>query len=249
MPADGRTFDVEAVRYGSLRSHAADLYYRHGSYGEPDAELEMAYFFWLLRDGAETVVVDSGFDPQVGERRGRTCLVRPLDALRQRGVDVAAVTTVIVTHLHYDHVGNLSAFPNATFHVPRTELDFWTGPAARSYQFSSHVEPAEIEFLARAASEGRVRLTEGTGEVVPGVTGIEVGGHSPGQQVLVVHGRSGDVVLASDAVHFYEELERERPFAVLHDLERMYAAYAVLKQLAEDGAVVVPGHDPAARTG
>jgi glyoxylase-like metal-dependent hydrolase (beta-lactamase superfamily II) len=247
MP-DGRRFEVEAVRYGTLRSRRSDLYYRWGSYGEPDGELEMAYWFWLLRDGAETVVVDSGFDPAVGERRGRTCDVRPLEALRERGVDPDQVQTVIVTHLHYDHVGNLGAFPNATVHVPRRELEFWTSPAAQGYQFASHVEPGEIAFLAAAAADGRVRLTEGQAEVVDGVTGLEVGGHSPGQQVLVVRGRDGDVVLASDAVHFYEELEQERPFAVMHDLERMYAAYAVLKRLAEGGATVLAGHDPAAST-
>ncbi len=54
----------------------------------------------------------------------------------------------------------------------------------------------------------------------------------------------GDVVLASDAAHFREELELRRPFAVLHDLERMYAAYDLLEELAAAGAVVVPGHDP-----
>ena len=45
-------------------------------------------------------------------------------------------------------------------------------------------------------------------------------------------------------MHFYEELELERPFAVMHDLEQMYVAYEVLKGLALEGAEVVPGHDP-----
>jgi glyoxylase-like metal-dependent hydrolase (beta-lactamase superfamily II) len=89
-----------------------------------------------------------------------------------------------------------------------------------------------------------VRLTEGTDEILDGITAINVGGHSPGQQITVVRGKTGDVVLASDAVHFYEELELERPFAVMHDLEQMYAAYDVLKGLAAAGATVVPGHDP-----
>ena len=93
-------------------------------------------------------------------------------------------------------------------------------------------------------SEGRVRLTEGTEEIADGVTAIAVGGHSPGQQVTVVQTGGADVVLASDAAHFYEELELERPFAVMHDLERMYAGYDLLQQHARAGAIVVPGHDP-----
>ena len=52
-------------------------------------------------------------------------------------------------------------------------------------------------------------------------------------------------MLASDAVHLYEELEQDRPFAVMHDLEQMYAAYDLVKDLARSrAAVVVPGHDP-----
>jgi glyoxylase-like metal-dependent hydrolase (beta-lactamase superfamily II) len=63
--------------------------------------------------------------------------------------------------------------------------------------------------------------------------------------VTVVAGESGDVVLTSDAVHFYEELELDRPFGVVADLEAMYGAYDLVKNLgAASGAVVVPGHDP-----
>jgi glyoxylase-like metal-dependent hydrolase (beta-lactamase superfamily II) len=63
--------------------------------------------------------------------------------------------------------------------------------------------------------------------------------------VTVVAGERGDVVLTSDAVHFYEELELDRPFGVVADLEAMYGAYDLVKHLgAEPGATVVPGHDP-----
>ncbi len=237
-------YEIHAVRYATLRSHRSELFYRYSSYGEPDAQIEMAYYFWVLRRGDEVVLVDTGFDPEVGERRGRTCLVPPLDALRGLGIEPESVSTVVVTHFHYDHVGNLDAFPQARLVVPATELEFWTGPMAARYQFGSHVEPREIAYLAQAHREGRLRTTGGTEEILPGVTAIEVGGHSPGQQLTVVESAGGRVVLASDAVHFYEELELQRPFAVMHDLERMYAAYDVLDDLARSGATIVPGHDP-----
>jgi glyoxylase-like metal-dependent hydrolase (beta-lactamase superfamily II) len=244
MVSDPGAYEVQAVRYGSLHASKSDLYYRHGSYGEPDAAIEMAYYFWLLRRGDETIVVDSGFDPEVGARRGRACLCAPLDALRALGVEPAMVSTVVLTHLHYDHIGNLAAFPRATLIVPKRELEFWTGPMAARFQFGSHVEGGELAAVERAAAEGRVRLTDGTEEIVDGITAIAAGGHSPGQQITVVRAAEGEIVLASDAAHFYEELELERPFAVMHDLEAMYATYDILKRLERAGAVVVPGHDP-----
>ncbi len=237
-------YEIYAVRYAKLHSRRSDLYYRHASYGEPDAELEMAYYFWLLRRGSESILVDTGFDITVGAARGRTCLVPPIDALARLGLEPKAIPTVIVTHFHYDHIGNLDAFAHAQLIVPATELAFWTGPMAARFQFGSHVESRELALVEQAQTEGRVRTTAGTEEILEGITAIEVGGHSPGQQLTIVETSSGKVVLASDAVHFTAELEQQRPFAVMHDLERMYAAYDTLNGLAADGATIVPGHDP-----
>jgi glyoxylase-like metal-dependent hydrolase (beta-lactamase superfamily II) len=239
-----RPWEVHAVRYATLAARKSDLFYRYEAYGEPDADVEMAYYFWILRRDGETIVVDTGFDPAVGARRGRTCVCPPVEALERLGVDTTTVSTVVITHFHYDHVGNLDAFPVAEFIVPKRELEFWTSPLASRLQFASHVEAEEIASLRQLAAEGRVRVTEGTEEVLDGVTAVAVGGHSAGQQLTIVSSGGGDIVLASDAVHFYEELELERPFAVMHDLERMYAAYEVLRGLARDGATVIPGHDP-----
>jgi glyoxylase-like metal-dependent hydrolase (beta-lactamase superfamily II) len=241
----GVHYEVVAVRYGTLTARKSQLFYRYEAYGEADADVEMAYYFWVLRAGGETILVDTGFDPAVGARRGRRCVCPPLDALQRIGVEPDSVSAVIVTHLHYDHIGNLDAFPQAALVVPRRELEFWTGSAAKHLQFSSHVEAREVALLDAANRAGRVRLTEGTEEIFEGITAHSVGGHSPGQQVTVVSALGGDVVLASDAVHFYEEFELDRPFGVIADLEQMYAAYGLLRELAAfPGAVLIPGHDP-----
>jgi glyoxylase-like metal-dependent hydrolase (beta-lactamase superfamily II) len=237
-------WEVTAFRYATLRGRKSELVYRYESYGEPDAEVEMAYYFWLLRRPGATVLVDTGFDPEVGARRGRTCLCPPVEALRRHGVEPGDVDTVVITHFHYDHIGNVGAFPRARIVVPGKELDFWTGPYANRTQFASHVEAGEVARLARLADEGRVERTDGTEEILDGVRAVNVGGHSPGQQVTVVAVAGGSVALASDAVHFTEELELERPFGVIADLAQMYAAYDVLRELESSGAVVVPGHDP-----
>jgi len=238
-------YEVTAVRYGSMRARRRDLFHRFESYGEPDAEVEMAYYFWVLRAGERTVLVDSGFDPDVGRRRGRTCLTPPLQALAALGVAAESVATVVVTHFHYDHIGNLAAFPRAELIVPQRELDFWTDPIARRMQFASHVEAREVDHIARAHSEGRVRTTAGEEEILPGVVAISAGGHSPGQQITKVRTTAGTAILTSDAVHFYEELELDRPFAVIAALAAMYRSYDRIGRICEEErAVVVPGHDP-----
>lgn len=246
MTDAGPAYEVVAVRYATRMTTKSDCFYRYHSYGEPDGELRMDYFFWVLRDGSRTVVVDTGFAPEVGARRGRTCLCPPLEALARLGVEPDTVSQVVLTHLHYDHTGNVAAFPNAELVVPRRELEFWTGPLAARRQFAVHVEPEDIALVDAAERAGRVRLVEGSELVGPGVAIACVGGHSPGQALVVVDGSRGRVVLASDVLHYYEELELDRPFDVVADLEEMYAAYDTVRGLIETpGTALVAGHDPA----
>lgn len=241
--------DVLAVRYGTLTSTKSQLFHRYDSYGEPDAEQRMDYFFWLLTTPGRVVVVDTGFDPEVGVRRGRTCVCPPDEALRRLGIEPALVTDVVVTHCHYDHIGNLGIFPSAELVVAERELAFWTSRWARYRQFWEHAEESEIDHLRVAHREGRVRTLDGSIELLPGVRVVPVGGHCPGQLVVAVDKPNHPVVLASDAVHLYEELELDRPFSVIADLEQMYRTFAALKSAAADtGAVIVPGHDPGVTT-
>jgi glyoxylase-like metal-dependent hydrolase (beta-lactamase superfamily II) len=236
---------VLAVRYATLPTLKSQLYHRYASYGEPDTAQSLDYFFWVLTENGRTVVVDTGFDPAAGERRGRTCLCPPREAIARLAIDPGSVRQLIITHFHYDHVGNLDLFADAELLVPERELEFWTSPLARRHQFAEHVEAAEIERIAAAHREGRVRTFAEEGELMPGVTSIALPGHSPGQIGLLVTTPEGPVVLASDAVHLYEEWETDRPFGVIADLEQMYASYDRLRELcASSGAVMVPGHDP-----
>jgi glyoxylase-like metal-dependent hydrolase (beta-lactamase superfamily II) len=237
------SYEVYAIRYATRSVTKSGVYYHFEAYGEPDAEIGMDYFFWLLRDGDRTVLVDCGYEVAGGERRGRTTLCPPAEALARAGVEPGDVSHLILSHLHYDHTGLAGEFRETPMTVHRRELDFWTGPLATKPQLVELIEPEEIATIAGAPYLSV--LDGGSANVDDGIEAICVGGHSPGQLVLVVEATNGPVVLASDAIHYYEELERDWPFAVLVDLAEIYEGYATLRELgARPGAVVLPGHDP-----
>jgi len=238
------SWSLTALRYGSRMTTRADVFLRYAEYHEPDGPQEMTYYLWVLRSDTQTIVVDTGYSAAGGGRRGREFLVEPLEALRRAGVDPGGVDGVVATHLHYDHTGHLDAFGETPVLVPRTELEFWSGPLAGRTQLGAHIEPPEVAALAERARSGSVTLMEPEHEVAPGVRSVEVGGHSPGQTILLIDGVNGPIVLASDAVHFYEELERDRACAVLVDLARVYRAYDAIREHVERGARFVAGHDP-----
>jgi glyoxylase-like metal-dependent hydrolase (beta-lactamase superfamily II) len=242
--------EVLAVRYGRRTSTRAETFLNYHLYGEPDAKVEVAYYYWIIRDpGGNVTLVDTGFAPASGDRRGREWDSTPAQSLPALGIDPGAVTTVVVTHAHWDHIGNLRQFPGAEIVISQAEYDFWTSPLARRAQFAAHAEPDEIAVLEAARRDGRLTLVRGRHARQPGVELIEVGGHTPGQLIVTVITARGMVVLASDALHFYEEIERDRPFAIVADLPGMYRAYDLLAGLAgQPGVHLVAGHDPEVRT-
>ena len=245
MSGDGAR-EVLAVRYCNRTTTRAENFLNHHLYGEPNTDIVMDYYFWVVRDGSGTVLVDTGFSPAVGDRRRRRWRTTPADALPTVGIDPGSVHTIVITHAHWDHIGNIGEFPQAELVLTEAEYAFWTSPLAARAHFAAHAEPAELAELARARREDRVTLFSGSLALAPGIELIEVGGHPPGQLIAVAATSSGGTaVLASDALHFYAEAERDRPFAIVADLPAMYRAYDLLNQLAgQPGTSLVAGHDP-----
>ena len=87
-------------------------------------------------------------------------------------------------------------------------------------------------------------IHDGDAELFPGVSVHLIGGHTKGLQVVRVATRRGWLVLASDASHFYANMEQERPFPIVYSVADMVQGYGRLRELAESPAHVIPGHDP-----
>lgn len=238
-------YEVYAVRYGSLTTQRSAVFADYPVYRHADGEIGMDYFFWLLRDGDRIVLVDTGFAPDVGRRRGREVLYEPADALNRLGVDPASVTDVVLTHFHYDHIGNVRLFPEARIVTSAREFAFWTGPYGGKPVVAAPTGPSEVQHVAQAHRHGRVVLVPDEDAGLPGLQLLDLGGHTPGQLGVVVPTAGRTVVLASDAAHSYDEYERDMPFHVYSDIEGMYRGFETLRRLEKDpGVVVVPGHDP-----
>jgi glyoxylase-like metal-dependent hydrolase (beta-lactamase superfamily II) len=256
MSADGPVFpgstgrQVLAVKYGHRVTTRAESYLNFHLYGEPDAELDIDYYFWVIRDGHGVFLVDTGFAPEAGDRRHRAHYGTPAQALPELGIAPDDVTAIVITHAHWDHIGNVRQFPRAQLVMTEAEYAFWISPLAARAHFAAHREPEEIELLRQARGEDRLALFAGQYTLAPGIELVEVGGHTPGQLIAsVATPEGGTAVLASDALHFYEEVERDRPFSILADLPAMYRAYDTLAQLAtQPGTHLVAGHDPQVRT-
>lgn len=232
-----------ALRYGTVERPAREF----GLGDDPhDAPVRMDYFVWVVRLPGRVVLFDTGFEAGEASRRGRTMLLRPVEALDEVGIAAEDVTDVVVSHLHYDHAGNLGDFPAARFHIQAREMAFATGPCMCHRLMRRAFSCGDVVSALRLVFADRVTFHDGDAEIAPGLTAHLVGGHSRGLQVLRLARSDGPpVVLASDALHFSALMEAGDVFPVLADLADVLDGYRRLAALAGPAGVIVPGHDPA----
>jgi glyoxylase-like metal-dependent hydrolase (beta-lactamase superfamily II) len=238
-------YTVSIIRHGTRSTTKSDVFLNYPLYGEPDVDIEMDYFAWLVQGETRTIIVDTGFSKKGGEARNRTFLLDLPATWAKLGVDPAQSPDVVITHAHYDHTGHLDNFPTSRVFLAQDEFDFWTGRFAARGQFHHSVEDDDLDAIRTAHTEGRLQLFSGTVEIAPGIELVQVGGHTPGQSVVKVATSEGVVLLASDAIHFYEEYEADRPFTYVANLIDMYDAFDRIHEMERSGAVqhVISGHD------
>jgi glyoxylase-like metal-dependent hydrolase (beta-lactamase superfamily II) len=176
---------------------------------------DLDYFVWLVRGNGRDILVDTGFNAEEAKARSRKLTLNPVDALASFGVAADTIKDVIVTHLHYDHAGNLDRFPNARFHLQDREMSYATGRCMCNGMLRHPFSVEHVTTMVRHVFGERVTFHAGEGEVVPGVTVHRVGGHSDGLQVVRVETARGPVVLASDAAHNYANLQKRSPFPIV----------------------------------
>jgi len=234
-------YELYALRYATATRNPADVFIGADPH---DAAVPMDYFVWAARNELHTVVIDTGFGVEAAQRRGRQLLREPGDALRLLGIDCAHVKHVIITHLHYDHAGNLQLFPRARFHLQESEMAFATG-RHMAHAFFAHAYDLEaVLSMVRLVYGAQVQFHHGDAEIVPGITVHHVGGHTHGLQVVRVWTRLGWVVLASDAAHYLANMTTGRPFPIVADVMQMAAGWERLHELASRPQYIIPGHDP-----
>lgn len=234
-------YEIYAIKYARRDARRAE----HFIGGDPhDAPMAMDYYVWLVRNAERAFVIDTGFTAEMARQRKREFLRAPREGLALLGVRSQDVRDVVITHLHYDHVGTFPDFPNARFHLQEEEMSYATGRHMQHRQFGRGYEVEDVVGMVRMVFKGQVAFCSGSAELAPGISVHHIGGHTAGLQSVRVFTRRGWVVLASDASHYYEHMEGGRCFPTTFHLGHVIQGYDTLRRLAESSDHIIPGHDP-----
>lgn len=234
-------YEVYALRYAR---HERTARHNFLAGDEHDGPMPLDYFVWVVRNGERTIVVDTGFDEAAAEARGRQLITPVAQALAALGVEPAAIEDVIITHMHYDHAGNAGLFPRARYHLQDAEMRYCTGRCMTHAPLREAYSAGDVAEMVARVFAGRVAFHDGDEEIAPGLSLHLIGGHTRGLQAVRVWTRRGWLVLASDAAHFYANMDEARPFPIVHDVAAMLEGHRTIHRLADQPDLVIPGHDP-----
>ena len=188
-------FKITALYYGQMTLSVA-------AFGHPEAEktLDIPILGFLLRNGEQNILVDSGMKAEYFEQMAIGD-VNPigsrelfLKALADEGLTPEDIDTVIYTHLHYDHVGNMELMPNAVTYIQKKEYENLLHPTAFQIQRMDYFSDT-IEQLKKL---NNVLFIDGDIKLANGIELFVTPGHSPGGQSIAVPTEKGTYVLCGD---------------------------------------------------
>jgi glyoxylase-like metal-dependent hydrolase (beta-lactamase superfamily II) len=237
-------YEVYAVRYATLADFpVAGLV--QGA--DPARKLDIAMTVWLVKGNGRNILVDSGFYREQFLKRWKPKdFMKPVEALAPLGLKPEDVTDVIITHMHWDHADGMDLFPKARIWVQKDEYIYYTGEAWQHNDTHGGIDKADVLAAVGLNMEGRVGLVNGDAqEIIPGITCYTGGKHTYQSQYVGVSTKAGTVVLASDNMYLYENLEKHVPIAQTLDADSNLRAQDRMKQIAAKPTLIIPGHDPA----
>jgi glyoxylase-like metal-dependent hydrolase (beta-lactamase superfamily II) len=201
---------------------------------------------WLIRGGGRIILFDSGFHRARWFKEWTVNnYLSPDDAVRSAGVEPQAVTDIVISHAHWDHLGGIDLFPKAAVWIQKEEFRYYTQTAWQPGGDHDGIDPEDIVELVKRNTEGRVHLVDGDNiELFPGIRAFTGGRHTYAAQYIRVAG-SPPFVLASDNVYLYRNLAEHKPSATFTeaDYPANLAAQRRMIELAGSVDRIVPGHD------
>ncbi|WKU03355.1 N-acyl homoserine lactonase family protein [Micromonospora sp. HUAS LYJ1] len=200
---------------------------------------------WLIEGAGQTILIDTGLGAidEVSAMQSRYGVdfvaSRSEDqdlvaGLARHGVRPADVDVVVLTHLHFDHVGNNELFPRAKFIVQRDELPQAVAPPS----FCMFYYP-DYSYKITDIRD-RLEVIDGDVDIADGVRLVKIGGHTPGCMVVMVETARGTVCLTSDVMYNYRNLELNWPMGSFWNLPELMRGYARLRHEAD---LIIPEHD------
>ena len=210
-----------------------------------DAKADVPFAMCVAQRGERAIVLDAGFvNQELGKPFGATDWTEYAALLAEVGLRPDAVDFVTISHMHFDHTGGTSRFPNATFIVQRRELEYAAGALPHNSAAKGAFVADDVLAVVQLNWQGRVLLVDGDVEgVVPGIDVYLTPGHTAGTMTVCLDTVKGRVCYSSDAVYTYRNLDEDILLGLALNAGEAVESYKKIRRIL-NGGILIPGHEP-----
>jgi len=240
-------YKVYAIRFASV-SHPMAIS-DWADKGPQNDSVNIDFMIWLIKgDNGRNVLVDAGFlrDIQDAKEFDVTNYMRPDSALSKLGLKAEDITDIVLSHPHWDHIDGLGLFPNAQVWMQKEDFNYFVGTAWQKGGFNGGFNKRDIRMLIDLNLAGKLTLVDGDNkEIIPGIKVYTGSRHTFNSEYVVVETGINKVLLASDNIWIYYNLEHMRPASVggTFDTTAYKKSMIRMKTLVTNPRFIIPGHD------
>jgi glyoxylase-like metal-dependent hydrolase (beta-lactamase superfamily II) len=212
----------------------------------PADTLKISYTPTVVHTGSNVVLLDSGTGGKLGATTGM--MSRGLDAA---GIAPSAVTAIVISHFHGDHISgikaadNTLAFPNAEILVPEAEYAYWMDEGEASRAPAGRKSAFDLVRATFADLGSRVRRYRADEEVLPGMTAVAAYGHTPGHTALRIASEGETAMALADLTNVPFLFVRNPDWSAVFDMDADMARatrHKLLDQMAADRTLAFGYH-------
>ena len=238
------TYEVYALSYGVFPDYSISNLVAGA---DKNRKVDLQMMIWLIKgQGGKNILVDTGcYHDKFVKGLGIKSFIKPSETIAKLGIKPEEITDIIISHMHWDHADGMDLFPNAKIWIQKDEYTYYTGAAWQPGGKAGGIDPDDVLTLVRLNTQHQVNLVDGDDrEIIDGVKVYTGGRHTFASQYVGVRTASGIVVIASDNMYLYENLQQHAPIAQTFDADSNLKAQDRMKLIASRPDLIVPGHDP-----
>jgi glyoxylase-like metal-dependent hydrolase (beta-lactamase superfamily II) len=216
--------------------------------GSKTESVKINFMVWLIRGNGRNILLDAGFLGDIDDAKDFKVVdyIRPDSALLKFGVKPGDITDIIFSHPHWDHIDGVGLFPNAHIWMQKEDFNYFVSTAWQKGQSNGGFAKRDVRAMVDLNLAGKVTLVNGDDqETIPGIKVFTGSRHTFNSQYVLVQTGTNKIVLASDNIWIYYNLEHLAAASTGGTLDPAGYIKAMqrMKTMVSDVKYIIPGHD------